>query len=190
MAPRRDKTALVLASGGVAGVSYEVGALRALDHILLNRTVNDFDIFVGTSAGALVSACLASGMPPVMLAGLIAGTVPGFKTMGLRQLYRPNLSEALQRLGGAPTLFRDALSEYWRFRDRIPALEALYSLAPLIPSGLFTNDGVEQYLADTLARAGLSDDFRDVPKELHIIATDIENDSRVAFSRFSHPDVP
>ena len=60
---RGGKTALVLASGGISGVAYEVGALRALDHVLTNRTVNDFDIYVGTSAGAVVSAALASGIP-------------------------------------------------------------------------------------------------------------------------------
>ncbi|HEV3232906.1 MAG TPA: patatin-like phospholipase family protein [Candidatus Dormibacteraeota bacterium] len=190
MAKARAKTALVLASGGIAGVSYEVGALRALDHVLLNRTVNDFDIFVGTSAGAVVSACLASGMPPIMLAGLIAGTVPGFQTMGRSQLYRPNLAEAAQRLSQAPRLVRDAALEYWRFRDRVPLSEAIYSLTPLIPSGIFTNDGIEGYLRQTFAKAGLSDDFRDVPKELHVVAADIDNDERVAFSRFSHPEVP
>ncbi len=63
MAARKGgKTALVLASGGLTGVAYEVGALRALDHILTNRTVNDFDIYVGTSAGAVVAASLANGM--------------------------------------------------------------------------------------------------------------------------------
>ena len=77
-APRKGRTALVLAGGGVSGVAYEVGALRALDHVFTNHTVNDFDLYVGTSAGAIVAASVASGMPPIMLAGLMAGTVPGF----------------------------------------------------------------------------------------------------------------
>src|ERR1700716_1394542 len=96
--PRRGKTALVLASGGITGVAYEVGALRALDHVLTNKTVNDFDMYVGTSAGAVVAASVASGIPPVMLAGLIAGTVPGFKRLSRTTLYRPNLGEAIGRL--------------------------------------------------------------------------------------------
>jgi predicted acylesterase/phospholipase RssA len=181
---------LVLASGGVAGVAYEVGALRALDHILTNRTVNDFDIYVGTSAGAIVSASMASGVPPVMLAGLITGSVPGFSRMGRFRLYRPNVGEVFMRLSKAPALFRDAAMEYWRFRDRIPISEVLYGLAPLLPSGIFSNDGLEQYMRETFATAGLSDDFRDLAKELHIVAADIETDKRVAFSRFTTPDVP
>jgi NTE family protein len=186
----KGKTALVLASGGVAGVSYEVGALRALDHILNNRTVNDFDIYVGTSAGSIVSASLASGVPPVMLAGLIAGTVPGFGRLGRGQLFRPNFAELATRLTWAPALIRQAAAEYWRFRDRMPISEALYALAPLLPSGIFTNTGLESFLRQTLAQAGLSDDFRDVPKELHIIAADIETDRRVTFSKITSPEVP
>ncbi|MEA2645800.1 MAG: hypothetical protein QOE92_883 [Chloroflexota bacterium] len=183
------KAALVLASGGITGVAYEVGALRALDHVLTNRTVNDFDIYVGTSAGAVVSAALASGIPPIMLAGLLTGSVPGFSRLGRLQLYRPNVGEIASRLVGAPDLVRRAALEYWRFRDRIPLSEAIYGLAPLLPSGLFTNSGLEQYLRETFAIAGLSDDFRDVKSELHIIAADIESNKRADFSRLTTPNV-
>jgi predicted acylesterase/phospholipase RssA len=189
-AQRGGKTALVLASGGLTGVAYEVGALRALDHILTNRTVNDFDIYVGTSAGAVVAASLAGGMPPIMLAGLLAGTVPGFTRLNRMALYRLNLGEMAQRLTTAPALLRHALSEAWRYRDRVPLAEVLYALAPLLPSGLFTNGGLVEYVTRTFAAAGLSDDFRDVPKELHIIAADIETDKRVDFSMATTPNVP
>ena len=63
--PPPGRTALVLAGGGTAGAVYEIGALRAIDDLLVNRTVNDFDIFVGTSAGALVASFLANGMSSV-----------------------------------------------------------------------------------------------------------------------------
>ncbi len=54
--PRRDKTALVLGGGGFTGGMYEIGALRALDLLAVNSTVNDFDVYVGTSAGAFIAA--------------------------------------------------------------------------------------------------------------------------------------
>ena len=50
--PRRSKTALVLGGGGFTGGVYEIGALRALDLLAVNRTVNQFDVYVGTSAGS------------------------------------------------------------------------------------------------------------------------------------------
>lgn len=44
MSPRDGKVALVLAGGGLAGAVYEIGALRAIDDLLVDRTVNDLDI--------------------------------------------------------------------------------------------------------------------------------------------------
>ena len=187
---RTGKTALVLASGGITGVAYEVGALRALDHILTNRTVNDFDIYVGTSAGAIVAASVAAGMPPIMLAGLIAGTVPGFNRLSRLSLYRPNFGEAFERLLGAPQLLRQAAGDYLRFRGRVPLSDTILTMAPLLPSGIFTNEGVVSYITETFANAGLSDDFRDIPRELHIMAADIETDERVDFSRATTPNIP
>ena len=52
---RPSKTALVLGGGGFTGGVYEIGALRALDLLAVNSTVNDFDVYVGTSAGSFVA---------------------------------------------------------------------------------------------------------------------------------------
>src|SRR3954454_16894076 len=60
----RSRTALVLGGGGVTGGVYEIGALRALDLLAVNRTVNQFDVYVGTSAGAFVAALTANGVTP------------------------------------------------------------------------------------------------------------------------------
>src|SRR5271155_5504423 len=62
--PRRDKTALVLGGGGFTGGMYEIGALRALDLLAVNATVTDFDVYVGTSAGAFIAALTANGITP------------------------------------------------------------------------------------------------------------------------------
>src|ERR671933_2488856 len=62
--PRRSRTALVLGGGGFTGGVYEIGALRALDLLAVNRTINQFDVYVGTSAGAFVAAMVANGITP------------------------------------------------------------------------------------------------------------------------------
>jgi NTE family protein len=62
--PKRSKTALVLGGGGFTGGVYEIGALRALDLLSVNRTVNQFDVYVGTSAGAFVASMAANGITP------------------------------------------------------------------------------------------------------------------------------
>ena len=58
---KRDKIALCLAGGGITGSMFEVGCLAALDDVLEDgRGVNEFDMFVGISAGAIIAALLAN----------------------------------------------------------------------------------------------------------------------------------
>ena len=61
---KRSKTALVLGGGGFTGGVYEIGALRALDLLAVNKTVNQFDVYVGTSAGSFVASLVANGVTP------------------------------------------------------------------------------------------------------------------------------
>jgi NTE family protein len=53
--PKQSKSALVLGGGGFTGGVYQIGALRALDLLSVNKSINQFDIYVGTSAGSLVA---------------------------------------------------------------------------------------------------------------------------------------
>src|ERR1700760_2905687 len=62
--PRRHKTALVLGGGGFTGGVYEIGALRALDLLAVNSSVNQFDVYVGPSAGALLAALCSNRAGP------------------------------------------------------------------------------------------------------------------------------
>src|SRR4029079_17206152 len=73
---RRSKTALVLGGGGFTGGVYEIGALRALDLLTVNRTVNDFDIYVGTSAGAFVASLVSAGVTPEEMSRVVNNRMP------------------------------------------------------------------------------------------------------------------
>src|SRR5436305_12255044 len=76
-ARKRSKTALVLGGGGFAGAVYEIGALRALDLLAVNRTINEFDVYVGTSAGALVAAMASNGVTPEEVMRVVNRQAPG-----------------------------------------------------------------------------------------------------------------
>src|ERR1017187_7073618 len=92
--PRRDKTALVLGGGGFTGGVYEIGALRALDLLAVNSTVNHFDIYVGTSAGSFIAALCANGVTPEEMMKVVTrqGQVP-FKDAHIGALLKPNFVE-------------------------------------------------------------------------------------------------
>lgn len=66
--PRRG---LVLGGGGVTGIAWEIGILAGLAETGLDLT--DADVIVGTSAGSVVGALVASGTPlPQLYAGQVA----------------------------------------------------------------------------------------------------------------------
>src|SRR5688572_22227294 len=92
--PRRSKTALVLGGGGFTGAVYEIGALRALDLLSVNRTVNQFDIYVGTSAGSFVASLCANGVTPEEMMRVVNQQVPTpFRDIDLGMLLKPNFLE-------------------------------------------------------------------------------------------------
>src|SRR5512132_2062924 len=91
---RPSKTALVLGGGGFTGGVYEIGALRALDLLSVNSSVNDFDVYVGTSAGSLVAALAANGVTPEQMMRVVNNQVPTpFRDINLDMLLRPNYRE-------------------------------------------------------------------------------------------------
>lgn len=61
---KSPKFALVLAGGAISGGAFKMGGLLALDHFLGNRSVTDFDMYVGMSAGGFLSSFLAGGIGP------------------------------------------------------------------------------------------------------------------------------
>src|SRR3984893_4655384 len=95
---QRSKTALVLGGGGFTGGVYEIGALRAIDLLSVNRTVNEFDVYVGTSAGSFVAAAVANGVTPEEMMRVIVQQVPTpFPDARISALLRPNYTDFLSK---------------------------------------------------------------------------------------------
>jgi NTE family protein len=91
------KTGLVLAGGAISGGAFKIGGLIALNTYLSNRSVNDFDIYVGISAGAFLAAPLAGGISPEELLKSIDGTSTKIRQFNFMDFYRPNLQEFVTR---------------------------------------------------------------------------------------------
>src|SRR5207244_7625923 len=101
--PRRSRSALVLGGGGFTGGVYEIGALRALDLLSVNRTVNEFDIYVGTSAGSFIASLAANGITPEEMMRVVNQQVPTpFRDIDLGTLLRPNVLEWSRSLALMP----------------------------------------------------------------------------------------
>lgn len=188
---RRSKTALVLGGGGFTGAVYEIGALRALDLLSVNRTVNQFDIYVGTSAGAFVAALCANGVTPEEMSRVVNQQVPTpFRDIDLGTLLRPNYVEYVKK--GIALPFKAASMA----RDLAPQLmqlsimDVVLALGEGLPSGLYSGAGVERYIRQVLSDPDRSDDFRALESELYLAATDLDTCERIVFGTEGWDDVP
>jgi len=190
MKTQRTKTALVLAGGGLTGAVYEIGALRAIDDLLVDRTVNDFDIYVGTSAGAFVAAGMATGLSPETMLQSLEGDHPQVGALRRQHLFGLNGREFLQRFLSLPQTMLHAWAHYVRHADDMTILDMLLSLTEAFPSGLYDIGGLEGYARNLLESLGQSNRFGDLDRDLYIIATDLDTGERIVFSREEHAHVP
>jgi NTE family protein len=188
---RRDKTALVLGGGGFTGGVYEIGALRALDLLAVNSTVNNFDVYVGTSAGSFIAALCANGVTPEEMMRVVTRQgKPPFKDIDIGDLLRPNLLEFARKGALMPfravSLARQLLSQ----PGGVSLMDVMLGLADNLPSGLYTGAGIERYLREVLSEPGRTDEFGALGCELYLTATDLDTCERVVFGVQGSEDVP
>jgi len=189
--PKRSKTALVLGGGGFTGGVYEIGALRALDLLTVNRTVNDFDVYVGTSAGAFVAAMTANGIPPEeMMRGVDPRGSTPFPTFELGNLLRPNVAGFARSAVRLPFRAAQLAAGVVQNIGHVSAMDLVLGVAEGLPAGAYTGAGTERYLRAVLGDPGRSDDFRDLAAELYVTATDLDTCERVVFGSEGWDDVP
>lgn len=189
--PRRHKTALVLGGGGFTGGVYEIGALRALDLLTVNSSVNQFDVYVGTSAGAFIAALCANGVTPDEMMRVVTrqGQAP-FKDVNLSDLLRPNLVEFARKGALLPWRALGIARQVVSQRGAVSLLDVLLGFAEGLPSGAYTGEGIERYMHDVLSEPGRTDDFRELACELYLTATDLDTCERVVFGVDGTDDVP
>ena len=187
----RSKTALVLGGGGFTGGVYEIGALRALDLLSVNRTVNEFDVYVGTSAGSFVAAAVANGVTPEEMMRVIVQQVPtSFPDARASALLRPNYREFLSKGLLVPVRVAQLVRSLVRDLGQISAVDIAVGLAEILPSGLYSGKGIEDYVRRILADPDRTDDFRLLQNELYLAATDLDTCERIVFGAQDWDDVP
>jgi NTE family protein len=175
----RGRIAVCLAGGGIEGLLYELGVLRAIDRFMVDRRVCDVDLFYGISAGSILGAFLANGVSPdEIVDGLRRGNhrIPKITRS---DLFDPNIAEYGSRAWG---FAKELLG---RGEARNP-LSALYRS---LPSGVFAGAKLREYIQRILAAPGMSDSFEETRRPLYIGATDQDTSEPVVFGEPGWTDV-
>jgi predicted acylesterase/phospholipase RssA len=194
--PRREsedsgRIALVLGGGGITGAAYHLGVLNAMNSMSDRASVNHFDLYVGTSAGSVVAACLANGITPEDLIRANLGHKGGsIATIGADEIMQPDRRGLLRSMVRWPFGVMGALRRYAGHPFSTSLMDGLGALAEGLPQALYTTDGLERYLRKLLEEPGRSNDFRAARRRLLITATDFDTAERTVFGDKDNSDVP
>lgn len=185
------KTALVLAGGGFPGWMYEVGCMAALDEFFEEGfSINDFDIYVGTSAGACVAALMASQVKPRQIFDAIREDQDSPFNFKSTDIYSFGYQETFQLLSRLARSFFPMLRYLWRNRKWISWIDIFHMLEEYLPSGILTLKNFDAYLARFLDQPGYSNDFRKLKRELYIPAIDVDRGQYDVFGEGEFANVP
>jgi NTE family protein len=186
----KSKTALVLAGGGLTGAVYEIGALRAIDDLLVDRTVNDFDIYVGTSAGALIASFLANGVAPETMLRVLDKTNQNLQSLERRHVFRLNRQAYLHWGFRLPGKLLQTWTQYLRHLNEMTFFDLIWSFTDILPSGLYDSLGLQEFTHQALVDIGRSDDFDNLDRELYVIATELNSGERKVFGPNLQTKIP
>ena len=180
-AHRSTKLALALAGGGFTGYLFEVGALTSLDDLLGESfTTNDFDMYVGVSAGSAVAALLAQGVKPEeILETNLSGKRPYY--FDHRDIFRPAIGEGVKTIWRATKQLIPLLRLYARNYQEMTFIDLLDKAQDALPSGIYRLEPFAKYLEKTFMAKGLGLQFADLRKDLYIPAIDLESTESVIF---------
>jgi predicted acylesterase/phospholipase RssA len=188
---RSSRTALVLGGGGVTGGVYEIGALRALDLLAVNRTVNQFDVYVGTSAGSFVAALTANGVTPEEMMRVVNQQEhTPFRDINMGTVLRPNYLDFAKAAALLPLRAVGVVRELAANITNVGLMDLVFGLAEGLPSGLYDGDGIERYLREVLNDPDRTNDFRKLDSELYLTATDLDTCERIVLGAGDWDDVP
>lgn len=188
---KTSKLGLAIAGGGVEGAVYEIGALCALEDAIIGLdTTEDIDVYVGVSAGALVSSNLVNKVSPRDMSLAILSRLDGVNPITPEILYSPNLKEFAGRLFKLPGKLFDVLKAYTSDMTDNSVVGALADFSELLPNGIFENSPMEEYLREAFSIDGKTNDFRKLDKVLRIVAVDLDSGKTVRFGEKCYDHIP
>jgi predicted acylesterase/phospholipase RssA len=188
--PARSPVGLALAGGGPFGAIYEIGALMALEDSLEGIDLNALHCYVGVSAGSFLAAALANGnrVEAIYRMFIEEGQGQGALTPGI--FMRPAFREYGRRARILPGLLARSAWRYFTRPFSAGSLEAFAALGRAIPTGIFDNEAIHEYLEEVFTQPGQTNDFRKLRRRLFLVATDLDSGRVVSFGRPGRDDVP
>jgi len=188
-AQSQTKIGLAIAGGGPVGAIYELGALRALDESIKGLKLHELDIYVGVSSGAFMAASLANGVTTAELCRIFMGQEYASLKFEPENFLRPAYQEYFQRVSRLPSILTNSLMDMIRNPGQAGISQLVSQLGKAVPSGIFNNETIHDFLEQAFKVTGHSNSFDDLKCELYIVAVDLDSGATIRFGSEDHRDV-
>lgn len=178
---KNKKMALVLSGGVIKAGAWHMGVALALEDLGINFRSNqshvedqpEISTYVGSSAGSFVNLYLAAGWRPhQVIESFLDRKKSSIKPLTYRDLVsfkRPKKvspPKGFDPLGDSPLLIRTLLRPFLKI------------------SGLFTTEGLCNYLKENVIK---SNDYQDFEADLFTVATHLDHSKKVIFGKYQFP---
>jgi NTE family protein len=176
------RTALCLCGGGITGAVYELGVLTALNRFFVDFDTSRFDMYLGTSAGALVATMMSAGLRPEDIARSIMDpdAERHFMPTARSDIYQIDPREIARVVRDVTLIVGRFLGRSAR-RGELHLRELSMDLEDALPSGFFSLEHYEGWLTRTFREHGMPLRFDELTRELYITANDLDSGHRAVF---------
>ncbi|MEE4378568.1 MAG: patatin-like phospholipase family protein [Candidatus Competibacteraceae bacterium] len=178
----RSRIGLALAGGGPLGITYEIGALLALEEALDGIAFHELPIYVGVSAGAVVASALANGFTPAKLCHVLVlnqSTAFPVNPEHFLRLVWHRFGHRLPNLPGR--LLKAAWGSLQNPRDISLQGAIVSQLLGALPPGMWDNERINHFLTKLYRSRGRTNDFRKLKRQLFVVAMNLDTGEIVRF---------
>jgi len=184
-----QKFGLALAGGGPLGGFYELGALAAIEDHIIDFNMHDLDVYVGVSSGAFLAAGLANGINLRQMLKIFVFSHKSLTPFNPDHFLQPAYRDYLINLAKSPALLSKTLLKWARNPLKTGIVDLLESLGTALPTGIFNNIKLEHFLKSVLLNYGQTNDFRELDKQLYIVACELNTGKIAGFGNQSNESV-
>ncbi|WP_162846864.1 patatin-like phospholipase family protein [Marinicella litoralis] len=185
-----QKFGLALAGGGPLGGFYELGALCAIQDCIEPLEMTELDVYVGVSAGAFIAAGLANGINLQKMSKIFAFSKRTETPFNPDHFLQPAYKDYVQNLARTPGLLTKTLLKWIKNPLKTSVVDLLEMAGTALPAGVFNNEKLENFLKTIINEHGQSNDFRQLKKQLYIVACELNSGKIAGFSNDSNNQVP
>jgi len=185
----QPKTGLAIAGGGPVGAIYELGTLRAIDESIDGLRLHELDIYVGVSSGALIAASLANRITTAELCRIFLSKEYASLKFEPERFLQPAYREYFHRATRLPAILTETLFGLIRNSGQSVISQLISELGKAVPSGIFDNETLHDFLEQAFKLTGNSNEFDDLDCQLYIVAVDLDSGTTVRFGSEEHRDV-